>query len=192
MRFDVVTLFPELFAPHLAVGVTRRAFETGQVEVKLWPLRDFADDNYRRVDDRPYGGGPGMVMLVEPLLRALDAITADRGGPAALLLAALGGGRRRRTRQEARHVEDRDALADRHRGQGLDAELVFHDAQRDLGGQTRLLGDLDRHVAQRHRIDLGGQLQRRAIAMEHFKGLLERLLADHDHVLARPRPATTT
>ena len=82
MRFDVVTLFPELFAPNLAVGVTRRAFETGQVEVKLWPLRDFADDNYRRVDDRPYGGGPGMVMLAEPLERALAALKADRAAPA--------------------------------------------------------------------------------------------------------------
>lgn len=79
MRFDVVTLFPELFAPHLAQGVTRRAFGSAQVDVRLWPLRDFADDNYRRVDDRPYGGGPGMVMLVEPLLRALQSIRDDRG-----------------------------------------------------------------------------------------------------------------
>ncbi len=84
MRFDVVTLFPELFAPHLAHGVTRRAFqgEAGQapaVDVRLWPLRDFADDTYRRVDDRPFGGGPGMVMLAEPLLRALDHVEADRG-----------------------------------------------------------------------------------------------------------------
>lgn len=80
MRFDVVTIFPELFAPHLSHGITRRAFATGLVDVRLWPLRDFADDNYRRVDDRPFGGGPGMVMLAEPLLRALDAATADRGG----------------------------------------------------------------------------------------------------------------
>lgn len=79
MRFDVITLFPELFAPHLTQGVTRRAFESGRVEVSLWPLRDFADDNYRRVDDRPYGGGPGMVLLVEPLERALAAIRSARG-----------------------------------------------------------------------------------------------------------------
>ena len=79
MRFDVVTLFPELFAPHLSLGITRRAFESAQVDVRLWPLRDFADDAYRRVDDRPYGGGPGMVLLAEPLLRALAAIGADRG-----------------------------------------------------------------------------------------------------------------
>jgi len=78
MRFDVITLFPDLFVPHLAQGITRRAFESGQVEVNLWPLRDFADNNYRRVDDRPYGGGPGMVMLAEPLQRALAAIRTAR------------------------------------------------------------------------------------------------------------------
>ena len=85
MRFDVLTLFPELFAPHAVHGITRRAFESGAVDVRLWPLRDFADDAYRRVDDRPYGGGPGMVMLVQPLLRALEAITADRGSPPAVV-----------------------------------------------------------------------------------------------------------
>ncbi len=79
MRFDVLTLFPELFAPFQSVGVTRRAFDSGALDLRLWPLRDFADDAYRRVDDRPYGGGPGMVMLVEPLERALAAArTAQR------------------------------------------------------------------------------------------------------------------
>ena len=79
MRFDVVTLFPELFAPHLTQGITRRAFESARVDVRLWPLRDFAEGAYRRVDDRPFGGGPGMVMLADPLQRALDAVRADRG-----------------------------------------------------------------------------------------------------------------
>jgi tRNA (guanine37-N1)-methyltransferase len=78
LRFDVITLFPELFAPFLATGVTRRAFESGQVGVHLWPLRDYAEDAYRRVDDRPYGGGPGMVMLAQPLERALAAAQAAR------------------------------------------------------------------------------------------------------------------
>jgi tRNA (guanine37-N1)-methyltransferase len=82
MRFDIVTLFPDLFTPHLSLGVTRRAFEGGQVDVKLWPLRDFADNNYRRVDDRPYGGGPGMVLLVEPLERALTAVREARSDAA--------------------------------------------------------------------------------------------------------------
>ncbi|NML14142.1 tRNA (guanosine(37)-N1)-methyltransferase TrmD [Azohydromonas caseinilytica] len=78
MRFDVITLFPELFAPHLEVGVTRRAYVDGKLQLQLWPLRDFAEGNYRRVDDRPFGGGPGMVMMAPPLERALDAVHAAR------------------------------------------------------------------------------------------------------------------
>lgn len=78
MRFDVITLFPELFEPFLAHGITRRAFESGQVEVRLWNPRDFADGNYRRVDDRPFGGGPGMVMMAEPLWRCLCAVREAR------------------------------------------------------------------------------------------------------------------
>jgi tRNA (guanine37-N1)-methyltransferase len=78
MRFDVMTLFPELFAPFLENGVTRRAYESKQVDVRLWNLRDFAQGNYRRVDDRPFGGGPGMVMLAEPLHACLQAIREDR------------------------------------------------------------------------------------------------------------------
>lgn len=80
MRFDVLTLFPELFAPHLANGVTRRAFESRLVDVRLWPLRDFGEGAYKRVDDRPFGGGPGMVLLAQPLEAALAASLADRGG----------------------------------------------------------------------------------------------------------------
>ena len=86
MRFDVITLFPELFTPFLVSGVTRRAYESGQVEVVLWNPRDFAAGNYKRVDDRPFGGGPGMVMLAEPLSACLDAVLAARGGPAAVVL----------------------------------------------------------------------------------------------------------
>lgn len=82
MRFDVITLFPELIEPWLATGVTRRAFASGAVQVRLWPLRDFADGPYRRVDDRPFGGGPGMVMLAEPLRRCWEAVRRDRGLPA--------------------------------------------------------------------------------------------------------------
>lgn len=78
MRFDVVTLFPELFAPLLSTGITRRAFESGQVDVQLRNLRDFAQGNYRRVDDRPFGGGPGMVMMAEPLSQCLSTIRAER------------------------------------------------------------------------------------------------------------------
>lgn len=81
MRFDVITLFPELFEPFLKVGITRRAYESGQVEVQLTNPRDFAGGNYRRVDDRPFGGGPGMVMMAEPLEQAVLAVRARRPDP---------------------------------------------------------------------------------------------------------------
>ena len=86
MRFDVVTLFPELFVPFLETGVTRRAYESKQVDVRLWNVRDFAEGNYRRVDDRPFGGGPGMVMMAEPLARCMAAAHADRAGLAPVVL----------------------------------------------------------------------------------------------------------
>ncbi|MDR7306478.1 tRNA (guanosine(37)-N1)-methyltransferase TrmD [Rhodoferax saidenbachensis] len=86
MRFDVITLFPELFEPFLKIGITRRAYETGQVQVQLTNPRDFASGNYRRVDDRPFGGGPGMVMMAEPLEKAVQAIRASRDDNAPVLL----------------------------------------------------------------------------------------------------------
>jgi tRNA (guanine37-N1)-methyltransferase len=86
MRFDVVTLFPELFAPFVASGVTRRAYESKQVDVVLWNPRDFAAGNYKRVDDRPFGGGPGMVMMAEPLSACLDAVMAARRDAAPVVL----------------------------------------------------------------------------------------------------------
>ena len=83
MRFDVITLFPDLFAPFLTQGITRRAYESGQVDVRLCNLRDHAEGTYRRVDDRPFGGGPGMVMLAEPLERALAAVASARAAAGA-------------------------------------------------------------------------------------------------------------
>lgn len=73
MRFDVITLLPELVAAVAAGGITGRAFERGLAALQTWNPRDFTSDNYRTVDDRPYGGGPGMVMLAEPLEQAISA-----------------------------------------------------------------------------------------------------------------------
>lgn len=77
MRFDVITLFPALFDALLDFGITGRAMDRGLFQFKTWNPRDFATDKYRTVDDRPYGGGPGMVMLSEPLDAALDAISTE-------------------------------------------------------------------------------------------------------------------
>ena len=91
MQFDVVTLFPELFASFLSTGITRRAFESGQVKVKLTNPREFAEGNYRRVDDRPFGGGPGMVMMAEPLSQCVESICAERSdAPPVVLFSPIG------------------------------------------------------------------------------------------------------
>jgi len=73
VRFDVITLFPEMVAAVAAGGITGRAFERGLASLQMWNPRDFTSDRHRTVDDRPYGGGPGMVMLAEPLEQAIAA-----------------------------------------------------------------------------------------------------------------------
>ena len=80
IRFDVITLFPEMFAAITQGGITSRALQAGLWQLATWNPRDFTTDNDRTVDDRPYGGGPGMVMLAEPLEKALDAARAAGGG----------------------------------------------------------------------------------------------------------------
>ncbi|HET7649456.1 MAG TPA: tRNA (guanosine(37)-N1)-methyltransferase TrmD [Gammaproteobacteria bacterium] len=80
MRIDVVTLFPEMVKSLLDFGVTGRAVKRGLLEVTSWNPRDYTTDRHRTVDDRPFGGGPGMVMKVEPLRAAIGAAREAAGG----------------------------------------------------------------------------------------------------------------
>jgi tRNA (guanine37-N1)-methyltransferase len=89
IRFDVVTLFPEMFTAVTSSGISGRALETGLWSLGLWNPRDFTRDRYRAVDDRPYGGGPGMVMLAEPLEMALDE-AGNAGGGKVIYLSPQG------------------------------------------------------------------------------------------------------
>ncbi|HEX7047059.1 MAG TPA: tRNA (guanosine(37)-N1)-methyltransferase TrmD [Gammaproteobacteria bacterium] len=79
MRIDVVTLFPEMIENVARFGVTGRAAESGSLDLRTWNPRDYATDKHRTVDDRPYGGGPGMVMKVEPLTDAVQDARASSG-----------------------------------------------------------------------------------------------------------------
>lgn len=78
LAFDVITLFPEIFDAVTDAGITRRALDRRLWDIRCWNPRDFTEDNHRTVDDRPYGGGPGMVMLVEPLEKAIAAAKTAR------------------------------------------------------------------------------------------------------------------
>ena len=90
MRFDVITLFPAMFAAVTEHGITRRACEQGLWSLVSWNPRDFTSDPHRTVDDRPYGGGPGMVMMAEPLAQAVAAAKADGGAARVVAFAPNG------------------------------------------------------------------------------------------------------
>jgi len=78
MRIDFVTIFPRMFDPLIAEGVIARGIKQGLLDVRVWDLRDFATDKHRSTDDEAYGGGPGMVMLGEPVFRCVEAIGGGR------------------------------------------------------------------------------------------------------------------
>jgi tRNA (guanine37-N1)-methyltransferase len=86
MRFDVLTLFPEIFAGYLSQSLLKRAIERGLVEVRLFNIRDWTTNKHKKVDDRPFGGGPGMVLMVEPVVSCVEAVRAQDPDPGHLVL----------------------------------------------------------------------------------------------------------
>ncbi len=93
IRFDVLTLFPDLFAGYLSQSLLKLAIQAGLVQVHLWNIRDWSKDKHQRVDDRPFGGGPGMVMMAEPVVDCVEAVRA-KAEPAGRLLMMTPTGRR--------------------------------------------------------------------------------------------------
>src|SRR5690348_16659885 len=101
MRVDVLTIFPELFPGPLGAGVVGRALERGLLTVQAHDLRDFTDDRHRQVDDTAFGGGPGMVLKPEPLVRAVRQFRADDASARVVLLSPQG---RRLTQEVVREL----------------------------------------------------------------------------------------
>lgn len=108
MRIDVLTLFPEFIAQAAAVGVVGRAQERGLLTLQGWNPRDYAEGGYRRVDDRPFGGGPGMVMMIEPLRACLAAARAADPAPAPVIYLSPQG--RPLTQRKVRELAARPRL----------------------------------------------------------------------------------
>jgi tRNA (guanine37-N1)-methyltransferase len=93
MRFDVLTLFPDLLSSYVSQSLLKTAIEKSLVTVKTWDIRGWATGKHRTVDDRPYGGGPGMVMLCEPIFAAVEAVQAADSYPGQLIMLTPGGQR---------------------------------------------------------------------------------------------------
>ena len=131
MRIDIVSLFPEFVAQCAAFGVVGRAAERGLLALHGWNPRDYAEGNYRRVDDRPYGGGPGMVMLVDPLRACLAAARAAAPAPAHVVYLSPQG--RRLDQSRVRELAQRDRmvlLCGRY--EGIDERLVAAEVDEEL------------------------------------------------------------
>ncbi len=184
MRFDIITLFPELFAPFMQTGINRRAFEAQAdgsrlVDVRFTSPRDKADGNYRRTDDRPFGGGPGMVMMAEPLARCVESIQAERQDACPVVLFSPIGAKLDHT-QVQRWSDSRGAILVCGRYEGLDQRFIdqFVTAQISLGDfvlsggeiaamalldavarlQPGVLGDADSHAQDSFNPAVGGLL----------------------------------
>ncbi|MHC4472963.1 MAG: tRNA (guanosine(37)-N1)-methyltransferase TrmD [Planctomycetota bacterium] len=102
MKIDVLTLFPGMFGGVLSESILRIAGDKGLLDVRLWDIRDFTRDRHRTVDDRPYGGGPGMVMKVEPVTECVEHVRAERGEEALVVLLTPQG--RRFTQEVAQEL----------------------------------------------------------------------------------------
>jgi tRNA (guanine37-N1)-methyltransferase len=175
IRFDVVTLFPEMFAAVTHSGISGRALETGLWSLGLWNPRDFTKDNYRTVDDRPYGGGPGMLMLAEPLEKALDA-AKEAGGGKVIYLSPQG---RKLDHEKVMALAGRDAvtlLCGRY--EGVDERLIRRRVDEELsigdyvlsGGELAAMTVIDAVVRQIPGA-LGGEQS--AIEESFVEGLLD-------------------
>src|SRR5512136_1334569 len=140
MRFDLITIFPEFFAGPLSYGILRRARETGLVEVNVQDLRVFTKDRHRTVDDRPFGGGEGMVLKPEPLFEAVESILggeispkeneARAGGTAIVLLSASGKLFRQDTARRLASLDRIVLLCGRY--EGVDERVAEHLATDEL------------------------------------------------------------
>src|ERR1700730_4876408 len=93
MRFDVLTLFPEIIHGYLGQSILKLAIQDGLVEIHLWNIRDWAGGKHKSVDDRPFGGGPGMVLMPEPVFACVEATRQQAPDPGLLILLTPAGER---------------------------------------------------------------------------------------------------
>ena len=164
MRFDIVSLFPDFVAQLAAHGVVGRAGERGLLSLHGWNPRDFAEGNYRRVDDRPFGGGPGMVMMIDPLRAAIGAARAAERAPARVVYLSPQGRRLDQSRvRELAAGERLILLCGRY--EGVDERLLRAEVDEELS-----IGDY---------VLSGGELAA-AVVVDAVARLLDGALGDAD------------
>jgi tRNA (guanine37-N1)-methyltransferase len=144
VRIDVLTLFPEMFSPVLGASILKRAAEAGRVEYHLTDIRDYTEDKHGKVDDRPFGGGPGMVMACQPLWDCVQAVEKQDKRPATRILLSPQGEPFSQKLAEQLATEDRLMLIAGHY-EGIDE--TRDRASEPSGDQHRRLRALRRRAA---------------------------------------------
>ncbi len=186
MKFDILTLFPEFFASPLSQTIMGRAIKRGLLKVGVHNIRDYATDKHNTVDDSPYGGGAGMVMKVEPLVRALEAVKAGATGTAGAIGVEGAAGAVKETDEEGSgEVSDKTCVIlttpqGEPFNQQTSAELVAFDrliiiCGRYEGMDERVLNFVDREVSVGDYILTGGELPALTImdsVARHVPGVL--------------------
>ena len=124
MKVSVITLFPEMFEKAMSVGVTARAFKEQGHELRLLQLRDFATDKHRTVDDKPYGGGPGMLLKAEPLLAAIDVARAESAPGSKVVYFSPAGERLLQSRLHDLARTENDLILVCGRYEGIDERVI--------------------------------------------------------------------
>jgi tRNA (guanine37-N1)-methyltransferase len=155
LRFDVVTLFPEMFSAITASGVTRRALERGLWQLECWNPRLWAHDVHRTIDDRPYGGGPGMVMMAGPLEQAINAAKVGAGDTAKVIYLSPQGAPIRQQRVMELAASD-GAILLCGRYEGIDERLIERCVDEELslgdfvlsGGELAAMALMDACIRQ--------------------------------------------
>jgi tRNA (guanine37-N1)-methyltransferase len=168
LRFDVITLFPEMFAALTASGITRRALDRGLWQIECWNPRQWTQDVHRTVDDRPYGGGPGMVMMASPLEQAIGAAKVGAGGTAKVIYLSPQGARIDQRRVVELAASD-GAILLCGRYEGIDERLINRCVDEELslgdfvlsGGELAAMALMDACIRQ-----LPGALNDEASAVE--------------------------
>jgi len=129
MRVDVITLFPEMFSALTDYGITRRAVESGLLDMHYWNPRDYTEDKHRTVDDRPYGGGPGMVMMAEPVSRAIQLARTAQDNAKVIYLSPQGKQLDHRAVEELSQRDGLILLAGRY--EGIDERLIQNEVDEE-------------------------------------------------------------
>jgi tRNA (guanine37-N1)-methyltransferase len=167
MRFDVVSIFPEMFSAISAWGITGRALEQGLATIKTWNPRDYTADTRRTVDDRAYGGGPGMVMMAKPLEDTLDAVAQDQGAQKGLVILLSPQGERFNQKIASEILDLRSVTLICGRYEAIDQRLVERRVDREIS-----LGDF---------VVSGGEIPAMAV-MDAVIRMIPGALGDADSV----------